>query len=130
MIRNFKLKNFVLQFTKMDGLSIIEGQTLRKWEQRLSNIEQNQLAIMKLVQLLMPPLTQSSIPDFISIVDASKKYHVSKVTINNKIKLFEKMNGREIDRLQSGKFYLINEAELQNALRIKSHFKDLFKKDR
>ncbi len=112
----------------MDGLSIIEGQTLRKWEQRLLSIEQNQLAIMKLIQLLMPPTSQSNIPDFISIADASKKYHVSKVTINNKIKLFEKMNAREIDRLQSGKFYLINEAELQNALRLKSQFENIFKK--
>lgn len=113
----------------MEGLSIIEGQILRKWEQRLLSIEQNQLAIMKLIQLLMPPLNQSNIPDFISIVDASKKYHVSKVTINNKIKLFEKMNDREIDRLQSGKYYLINEAELQNALRIKSKFQNIFKKE-
>ena len=103
----------------MDGLAIIEGQTLRRWEERLLSIEQNQLAIMKLIQLLMPPLTQSNIPDFISISDASKKYHVSKVTINNKIKLFEKINNREIDRLQSGKYYLINESELQNALRLK-----------
>lgn len=113
----------------MEGLSIIEGQTLRKWEQRLLSIEQNQLAIMKLIQLLMPPTKQSSIPDFISIFDACKKYHVSKVTINNKIKLFEKMNDREIDRLQSGKFYLINEAELQNALRIKTQFENIFKKE-
>ena len=103
----------------MDGLSIIEGQTLRKWEQRLLSIEQNQLAIMKLIQLLMPPSTQSNIPDFISITDASKKYHISKVTINNKINFFEKINNREIDRLQSGKYYLINESELQKALRLK-----------
>ena len=103
----------------MEGLTIIEGQTLKKWEQRFLSIEQNQLAIMKLIQTLMPPVSQSTIPDFISISDASKKYHISKVTINNKVKLFEKINEREIDRLQSGKFYLINEAELQNALRLK-----------
>ena len=36
-----------------------------------------------------------------------------------KIKLFKKTTKREIDRLQSGGFYLINEAELQEALRIK-----------
>jgi hypothetical protein len=111
----------------MNGLSIIEGQTLRKWEQRLLSIEQNQLAIMKLIQLLMPPLTQSNIPDFISITDASKKYHISKVTINNKIKMFEKINNREIDRLQSGKYYLINESELQNALRLKLPQLNIFK---
>lgn len=113
----------------MEGLTIIEGQTLKKWELRLLSIEQNQLAIMKLIQLLMPPVSQSNVPDFISIVDASKKYHVSKVTINNKIKLFEKINERKIDRLQAGKYYLINEAELQNALRIKTQFNNNFCKD-
>lgn len=106
----------------MDGLSIIEGHTLRKWEQRLANIEQNQLAIMKLIEKLLPPLSQSSIPDFISISDASKKYHISKVTINNKIKLFELSFNREIDRLQAGKYYLINEYELQVAIKLKSSF--------
>ena len=113
----------------MEGLTIIEGQTLKKWEQRLLSIEQNQLAIMKLIQHLMPPINQSNIPDFISIIDASKKYHISKVTINNKIKLFEKSNHKEIDRLQSGKYYLINEAELQIALRIKTQFQNVFTKE-
>jgi hypothetical protein len=105
----------------MDGLSIIEGRTLKHWEERLTNIEQNQLAIMKLIEKLLPPLSQSSVPDFISISDASKKYHVSKVTINNKIRLYEHNFKKEIDRLQAGKFYLINEYELQVAIKLKSN---------
>lgn len=105
----------------MEGLSIIEGYTLKKWEQRLASIEQNQLAIMKLIERLLPPLSQSSVPDFISISDACKKYHVSKVTINNKIRLFESHFNKEIDRLQAGKYYLINECELQTAIKLKSN---------
>lgn len=107
----------------MEGVSLIEGQTLKHWEQRLSNLEQNQLAIIKLIQSLMPPLAQSNVPDYISITDACVKYHVSKVTINNKIKKFNELKKREIDRLQSGNYYLINEAELQEALRIKGNYK-------
>lgn len=105
----------------MEGLSIIEGKILRHWEERLTSIEQNQLAIMKLIEKLLPPLSQSSVPDFISISDASKKYHISKVTINNKIRLYELNFKKEIDRLQAGKYYLINEYELQVAIKLKSN---------
>jgi len=107
----------------MEGVTLIEGKVLLSIVQRLENIEQNQLAIMKQLQLLVPSTNQSNVPDFISISDACKKYHVSHVTINNKIKLFKEVNKREIDRLQSGGFFLINEAELQKALRIKGSFK-------
>ncbi len=102
----------------MEGLAIIEGKVLETLKQRLENIEQTQLAIIKMLQNLMPQ-TQSNVPDFISITDACKKYHVSHVTINNKIRLFKEIKGREIDRLQSGYYNLINESELQEALRIK-----------
>jgi ubiquinone biosynthesis protein Coq4 len=88
----------------------------------LENIEQNQLAIMNQFQHLMPTINQGNVKDFISISDACKKYHVSHVTINNKIKLFKEVNKRAIDRLQSGGFFLINEAELQEALRIKGSY--------
>lgn len=104
----------------MDGVSLIEGQTLKHWEQRLANIEQNQLAIMKLMQTIMPPVGNSKVPDYISISDACKKYHISKVTINKKINLFKKIKNRVIDRLRSGNFSLINEIELQEALRLKN----------
>lgn len=69
----------------MEGVSIIEGQTLKHWEQRLTNIEQNQLALMKLMQQMAPTQTQSSVPDFITAENAAKKYNVSKTTIYNKI---------------------------------------------
>ena len=111
----------------MDGLSIIEGKILRHWEERLTSIEQNQLALLKLIEKLLPPLSQSSVPDFISISDASKKYHISKVTINNKIKLFESAFNKAIDRLQAGKYYLINEYELQEAIKLKSNTNFSFK---
>ncbi len=109
----------------MEGVTLIEGKVLFGIVQRLENIEQNQLAIMKLLQNLMPPIHQSNVPDFISIKDACVKYHVSHVTINNKINLFKTLNNREIDRLQSGGFYLINEVELQEALRIKGDYTKL-----
>ena len=109
----------------MKGVTLIEGKVLFGIVQRLENIEQNQLAIMKLLQNLMPAINQSTVPDFISIKDACLKYHVSHVTINNKINLFKTLNHREIDRLQAGGYYLINEAELQDALIIKGDFTNL-----
>ena len=110
----------------MEGVVLIEGKALLNIIQRLDNIEQNQLAIMKQLQNLMPKINQSNIPDFISIRDACKKYHTSHVNINNKIKLYKALNNREIDRLRSGGYFLINEAELQDALRIKGAYRKVF----
>ncbi len=107
----------------MEHLTIIAGESFKQWEIRLTNIEQNQLAIMKLIQQLLPPIGHSNNPDYISITDACKKYHVSKVTINKKMKAYKMIKNREIDRLQAGLYLLINEAELQEALRIKGHYK-------
>jgi hypothetical protein len=39
------------------------------------------------------------------------------------MKSFKTLKNKEIDRLQSGGFFLINEAELQDALRIKGLYK-------
>lgn len=111
----------------MEGVSIIEGQTLKQWEQRLFGIEQAQMALIKLVQQIVPVQQQSSVPDFISVENASKKYNISKTTIYNKINLFSKQKGREIDRLQMGTFNLVNEVELLEALRIKSPVPVIFK---
>lgn len=111
----------------MEGISLIEGKVLQGIVQRLENIEQSQLAIMKELQQLFPKTSQSSVPEFISIQDACAKYHVSHVTINNKIKLFRETKKREIDRLQSGGFFLINEAELQEALRIKGVYPNIIR---
>lgn len=111
----------------MEGISLIEGETLKHWEQRLANIEQNQLAIMKLIKEVAKESPQSSIPDFITIEDAAKKYNTSKTTIYNKIKLFVKQIGREIDRLQMGTYNLVNEVELLEALRLKTPTPEIFK---
>ena len=59
----------------MEGVTLIEGKVLLSIIQRLENIEQNQLAIMKQLQLLVPSINQGNVPDFISIADACKKYH-------------------------------------------------------
>jgi|GEM_PF-6125293 len=106
----------------MEGVSLIEGKALQGIVQRLENIERNQLAIMKQLQDLMPRTLQSNVPEFISIQDACEKYHISHVTINNKINLYKQVKNREIDRLQAGGYYLINEVELQEAIRIKGTY--------
>lgn len=107
----------------MEGLSIIESNTLKEWRDQINTLQQNQLLLIKMVKDLLPPLKHSSVPDFISIADACVKYHLSRVTINNKIKLFQKLKKRKIDRIQSGYFNLINEGELQEAIRIKGTYK-------
>ena len=112
----------------MEGLSIIESRELLNLKQRLENIEQNQLAILKLLQQMNPVNQQSNLPGYISIMDAAKKYKTSRVNINNKIRQFKKEKGREIDRLQSGAFKLINESELQDALRLRTPLTVVFKK--
>ncbi len=114
----------------MEGVTLIEGKALLNIVQRLENIERNQLAIMKQLQNLMPTINQSNVPDFISIKDAGKKYHTSHVNINNKIKLYKVLKNREIDRLRSGGYFLINEAELQEALRIKGTYKKVNKSNK
>jgi hypothetical protein len=112
----------------MEGLSIIEGKELQHLKERLINIEQTQLAVIKLIQQLVPSPIQNNVPGFISIQDACEKYKTSHVNINNKIKQFRIIRGREIDRLQSGSYKLINEAELQEALRLKRTLTVVFKK--
>jgi hypothetical protein len=111
----------------MEGVSIIEGQTLKQWERRLEGIEQTQLALIKLIRQIIPAQQQSSVPDFISVENAAKKYNVSKTTIHNKINLFSKVKGRSIDRLQMGSFNLVNEVELLEALRLKGPTPGIFK---
>jgi hypothetical protein len=111
----------------MEGFSLIETKALHSIFKRLENIEMNQLALMKEFQQLILKTSKSNIPEFISIRDACVKYHVSHVTINNKIKLFKEVKKRKIDRLQSGGFYLINEIELQEAFRIKGVYKKIIR---
>jgi hypothetical protein len=66
----------------MNGLCIIEGKVLVAWEKRLAAIEQNQLALMKLIQSIIPPPGNSSnIPGYIAPMKASKQYGKSLRTI-------------------------------------------------
>lgn len=70
----------------MERLSIIEGLVLRKWKQRITDIEQNLLTIMKLIEqlLLFYPNYQYMISFQFRMLLKIK--HVSNVTI---IKLFQ-----------------------------------------
>lgn len=110
----------------MKGIALIEGKALTGIIQRLANIEQNQLAILKVIQQIIPPIPQNSIPDFISIEDASRKYKISQVTVNKKLKLFESIHKRKVDRIRSGNYKLINENELCQAIRIKTPTPDFY----
>jgi len=107
----------------MEGIILIEGQIFKSWDSRFTNMEQLILSLAKKLEEINPSTLQSSVPDFISIEDASKKYKISRVTINNKIKKFKELKKRDIDRLQSGNYFLINEAELQEAINIKGFYK-------
>lgn len=102
----------------MEGVSIIETDKIKTWELRLTNMEQMLLMLVKSIQNTQPEL-KSNIPDFISISKAAKKYNLSRTTLYNKIKLFCKLKGRDIDRLQTGNINKVNEAELIEAIRIK-----------
>jgi hypothetical protein len=103
----------------MDEIAIIQGKGLNWIKEQFINLQQQNLAILKRLAELSPN-SSGSVPDFISIKDACAKYHVSHVTVNNKIKLFKQVKNRDIDRLRTGTHSLINEIELQEALRLKS----------
>lgn len=107
----------------MEGLSIIEGSTLKEFKELFNTFQQNQLLLIKLVKDLLPPLKHSTVKDFISIEDACKKYHLSRVSINNKTRLFKQVKGRPIDRMRCGNYSLINEFELQEAINIKGSYR-------
>lgn len=111
----------------MEGVSIIETQTILTWEKRFINMENLLMELLKLNKQIVPGNLQHSIPDFITIENAAKNYHTSKTTIYTKIKLFEKLTGRKIDRMQIGTFNLVNEVELLEAMRIKTPVPELFK---
>ncbi len=104
----------------MEGITLMEGKEFEHLKLQLQNIQQQNLAIIKLVQHLAPVQTQSDIPGFISIKDACEKYKTSHTYINNRIKLFKEVKGRAIDRLRAGSFKFINEAELIEGFRMKA----------
>ena len=112
----------------MNSFSIvgIDQKELIWMKEQIINIQQQNLSLMKQVQQLLPAPTQSSVPDFISIKDACEKYHISHQTIHKKLKMFKDAKGREIDRMQSGAYSLINEVELQEAIRIKGSYRESY----
>lgn len=112
----------------MEGVSIIGTQIIKDWELRFANMEQMLLSLIKSNKEGSSPNSQSSVPGFISIANAAKKYDLSRTTIYNKINLFIKAKGRDIDRLQTGNLNKVNETELLEALRIKGETPTIFKK--
>lgn len=111
----------------MEGVSIIETQTILTWEKRFINMENLLMELLRLNKQAVPNNLQHSVPDFITIENAAKNYNTSKTTIYTKIKLFEKLKGKKIDRIQIGTFNLVNEVELLEAMRIKTPIPELFK---
>jgi hypothetical protein len=108
----------------MDGLCIIEGKVLVAWENRLAAIEQNQLALMKLIQSIIPPPGNSSnVPGYIAPIKASKHYGKSLRTIYNKLEAFEREYNKPIDRAWICGEHCINEQELLKAMQLKTPFK-------
>lgn len=112
----------------MEGIALIEGKELVWLKQQVLCLQKQNEVLIQLIKEIIPVKTQSSVPDFISIREACKKYKVSHTTINNKINAFSRAKGRMIDRIRSGAFYLINEIELQEALRIKGQCPKAFAK--
>jgi len=112
----------------MEGVSIIESGKIKNWELRLENIEQMLLILIKSNKDYQQEKSQGNVPDFISISKASKKYDLSRTTLYNKIKLYSKVKGRDIDRLQTGSICKVNEIELIEAIRIKSEVPVVFSK--
>lgn len=121
-------QNFTLKLELMEGVSIIETQKLSAWEHRLENIEQMLLTLIKVVKDGQPGSLNNNIPDFISISEASKKYKLSRTSIYNKINLFCKLKGRDIDRLQTGAINRVNEVELIEAIKIKGEIPKVFRR--
>ncbi len=112
----------------MEGVSIIGTQTIKEWELRFANMEQMLLSLIKCSKEANSSNLQSGVPGFISIATAAKKYDLSRTTIYNKINLFVKSKGRDIDRLQTGTLNKVSEIELLEALRIKGEVPEVFKK--
>ena len=112
----------------MESLSLIEGKSLDEWRSLLHTILANQISLMKEIRNLNPLQKYNNIPDYISVENAAKKYGFSRTTIHNKINLFFKIKGKEIDRIQRGASRLINELELLEAFKMESPIPLIFRK--
>jgi hypothetical protein len=126
---NYAPSNFELKLELMEGVSIIETNTLQDLVLRITNMEKMLMELIRFSKEIVPTNQNTSVPGFITVQEAAKKYHFSKTTIHNRINLFKKVKGREIDRLQTGTQKQVNEVELLEALRLKSPIPIVFMKN-
>lgn len=105
------------------NFTVIDSKDFKKLTDLIENVQATNLCLLKKMDELAPARHVSSVPDYISLQDARNKYHVSAQTLYNKFKLFKHKYGREIDRIQSGSYKLINELELLETLKLKSEFR-------
>ena len=112
----------------MEGLSIIETSALQDLVLRIANMEKMLMELIRFSKDTIPGNIISNVPGFITVKEAAKKYHFSKTTIHNRINLFKKIKGREIDRLQTGNEKQVNEIELMEAFRFPVEVPLIFRK--
>jgi hypothetical protein len=112
----------------MEGVSIIETNALQDLVLRIANMEKMLMELIRFNKEVLPGNMNSSVPGFITVKNAAKKYHFSKTSIHNRINLFKKIKGREIDRLQTGNEKQVNEVELLEAFRLPVEVPLIFKR--
>lgn len=86
----------------------IESKVWKSLNERLSNMEK---MLFKITESPAAPPLRISGGGFMAIEDVMAKYKISRTTINNKHKLFR------IRRLSSGRYNLIHEEDLIEALK-------------
>ncbi len=125
---NVRYPNFTLKLGLMEGITIMETAAIKGLELRIANMEQMILELIKYTKSALPGTLQSSVPGYITVAEAAKKYKFSKTTIHNRINLFKKVKGRELDRLQTGTLKQVNEIELLEALKLPVEIPLIFKR--
>jgi len=111
----------------MEGVSIVETNALQDLVLRIANMEKMLMELIRFNKEAIPGNFNNSVPGFITVQEAAKKYKFSKTTIHNRINLFKKVKGREIDRLQTGTQKQVNEVELLEAFRMPTEVPLVFK---
>ncbi len=103
----------------MNGIAIIEGKELESIKLQLQNLQHQALLVIQILQKMLPAQYDSNVQGYISIKDACKKYKTSHTNINNKLKIYKQLKGRNLDRLRVGNHKFMNELELLEAFRMK-----------
>jgi hypothetical protein len=75
----------------MEGVSIIETSSLQDLFLRITNMERMFMELIKFNKESNPSIFQSSVPGFIKVQEAARKYKFSKTTIHNRINHFKKV---------------------------------------